>query len=519
MSLTHLLSSPGVKSAKCQIQSSYSRRTPCIVHLPHFKSILDVYASRFVEELRRALREFTSNGLIISTSTTLESNISGAPYLSDNEILELIFENDKLKDKPYYSWPQLSNLNTKILQTTGLDPKTQLIRLVPSNGRTQRLLFDKHRKHESSNERENIRLLQNSIRKLPIELHKSSILQPYADWNFLNDTSAQEKLVKHLLDQDEVDGIFRDLRHEPIVGHAGGRGTARGQVTDAKIKEAILTFGCRVKALEDWSDSVEDESKWSTFPSQAQTTIREIQHDDSFVSERHFLDRLINPNEVEEGWSEIALEPDVKEALQQLIHQPANTGKYSYGILKRARIGGALLYGPPGTGKTHLARVLARESKAITICASAADLTNSYVGETEKAIQGLFNLGRMLTPCILFLDEADALFQSRKSDSRGWEKSQVNQLLLEMDGLKKFKSSPFVLLATNFPHDLDIAVLRRVPQVVSILAFHLQRHATKYFRYVLRMRHCIRMSICAIWPKSHRDIPALTSKRSAFKLH
>lgn len=263
--------------------------------------------------------------------------------------------------------------------------------------------------------------------------------------------------------------IFRDLRHEPTVGHAETRDTANREVTDAKIKEVILTFGCRVKAFDGrCGDNAEDESKWSTFPSQAQTTIREIEHDDSFEWERRFLDILINPDDVEEGWSEIALEPDIKEAIQQLIQQPTNTVMHSYGILKRGRIGGALLYGPPGTGKTHLARVLARESKAITICASAADLVGIYTGETEKAIQGLFNLGRMLSPCTIFLDEADALFRSRKSDDKSWERSQMNQLLHEMDGLKKSRSSPIVLLATNFPNDLDSAVLRRVPSRIHI---------------------------------------------------
>ena len=469
MSLTHLRSSPGVKSAICQIKSRYSERTPCIVHLPNFKSLLDVYASRFIEELGGALKEVTPNGLIISTSTIFESEIfADASFVSENEILELIFENKRPQhnESQRHWWSRLSE--TKILQTTGVDPKTQLIRLVPSNSRTQRLLFDKHRKHDSSNERRNIRLLQNSIRKLPIELCKLSILQPYADWTFLNGTPAQEKLVKNVLDQDELDGILRDLGHEPTVGHAGERGTANGQVTDAKIKEVILTFGYRVKALEEWSDNVEDESKWSSFPSWVQNKIREIEDDDSFEWEQKFLDFLINPNDLEEGWSEIALEPDIKEAIQQLIHQPTNTWKYSYGILKRARIGGALLYGPPGTGKTHLARVLARESKAITICASAAALINTYVGETEKAIQALFNLGRMLSPCTIFLDEADALFRSRKPNDKSWERNQVNQMLHEMDGLKKFKSSPFVLLATNFPHDLDIAVLRRVPSRIHI---------------------------------------------------
>jgi SpoVK/Ycf46/Vps4 family AAA+-type ATPase len=92
-------------------------------------------------------------------------------------------------------------------------------------------------------------------------------------------------------------------------------------------------------------------------------------------------------------------------------------------------MGGALLYGPPGTGKTHLARVLARESKSVMICVSAADIENKYVGETEKAIKGLFNLGRMLSPCTIFLDEADSIFRHRTFEDRQWQRNQINQLL------------------------------------------------------------------------------------------
>jgi SpoVK/Ycf46/Vps4 family AAA+-type ATPase len=137
--------------------------------------------------------------------------------------------------------------------------------------------------------------------------------------------------------------------------------------------------------------------------------------------------------------------------------------KSAYGVLKKGRINGALLYGPPGTGKTHLARVLARESNAVMIHASGAELVSKWVGETEKLIKGLFNLGRMVSPSIIFIDEADALFRARGSDDRDHERSRMSQLLNETDGLKRAANPPFVLLATNFPHQLDNAVLRRVP--------------------------------------------------------
>ncbi|KAH8662382.1 P-loop containing nucleoside triphosphate hydrolase protein, partial [Xylariales sp. PMI_506] len=133
------------------------------------------------------------------------------------------------------------------------------------------------------------------------------------------------------------------------------------------------------------------------------------------------------------------------------------------GILRNSRINGALLYGPPGTGKTHLARVLAHEYSAIMIHVSAAELEHKYVGETEKAIKATFNLGTMLYPSIIFIDEADSLFRKRHSEDGTYTRDRLNALLTQTDGLVKSKKQPFLLLATNNPGDLDEAVLRRVP--------------------------------------------------------
>ncbi|KAH8882033.1 AAA-domain-containing protein, partial [Thozetella sp. PMI_491] len=133
------------------------------------------------------------------------------------------------------------------------------------------------------------------------------------------------------------------------------------------------------------------------------------------------------------------------------------------GLLKNAKIGGALLYGPPGTGKTHLARILAKESNAAMIHVSTADMVSKWVGETEQYIKALFNLATMIWPCIIFIDEADSLFRSRQKSRESWEVAQVNQLLSEADGLVRNAKAPFLILATNYPQLLDHAVLRRVP--------------------------------------------------------
>ena len=463
-----LLSSPNVKRAKgpLRINAHAPNKTPLIIHIPTIYSLYDAWGTDFLKALRDAIDGTALDILIIST-TDQEPKICYDCTQSDFRHVE---SSSAMEDAGYvqakYKIPLSRNRHkhakkncptkSAVLWVIGTNLRKEAICMASVSSPSQRNLFVTHKKLEESYEQENIRLLQRSIRQLSVELRDLSIVQPFADWGFSAGTPTQEKLAKQELTENEVADFICALKQDS---------------KEEYVKEAILGIGRREKALDDWCDSFKDEamaSKWSTFPTRAQDTIKQIERNDELKWEQRFISLLINPNDVEEGWSQIALEPDVKEAIVKLVHQASNTGMQDYGILKRSRVGGALLYGPPGSGKTHLARVLVRESKAITICASAAEIENKYLGETEKAIQGLFSLGRMLFPCIIFIDEADALFRLRKSDERGWERSRMNQFLYEIDGLKKSKSSPFVLLATNFPLEIDHAILRRVPSRIYI---------------------------------------------------
>ncbi len=87
------------------------------------------------------------------------------------------------------------------------------------------------------------------------------------------------------------------------------------------------------------------------------------------------------------------------------------TKSSAYGVLKRNLIKGAVIYGPPGTGKTHLARILAKESGMLMFLISAADIESKWYGETEKYIKALFRISKMLSPSLIFIDEAEAMFR------------------------------------------------------------------------------------------------------------
>jgi len=134
---------------------------------------------------------------------------------------------------------------------------------------------------------------------------------------------------------------------------------------------------------------------------------------------------------------------------------------------------GVLLYGRPGTGKTLTATALAAESGASFLNIKSADVMDKWMGESDKLVRAVFSLARKIAPTIVFIDEVDTLLRKRENDQNGTVASMQGVLLAEWDGLKTLNTSgtggPVVLLgATNRPHDLDTAILRRMPVQVKM---------------------------------------------------
>jgi SpoVK/Ycf46/Vps4 family AAA+-type ATPase len=133
--------------------------------------------------------------------------------------------------------------------------------------------------------------------------------------------------------------------------------------------------------------------------------------------------------------------------------------------------GGLLLYGPPGCGKTFLARAVAGEMGAKFITVSIVDVLNMWIGNSERNLHEIFEAARRNAPCVLFLDEVDALGHKRSQLHSSSMRTLGNQLLAELDGMEGDNEGVFVLAATNAPWDVDPALRRpgRLDRMVLVL--------------------------------------------------
>jgi AAA+ superfamily predicted ATPase len=161
---------------------------------------------------------------------------------------------------------------------------------------------------------------------------------------------------------------------------------------------------------------------------------------------------------------------DVKRRLEVAFLGPLRNPRLR-GLYGKSLRGGLLLYGPPGCGKTFIAKAVAGEMGAKFISLSIVDVLNMYVGNSEQNLHQIFETARRNAPCVLFLDEIDALGHKRSSVNSSTMRTLGNQLLAELDGLDGNNEGVFVLAATNAPWDVDPALRRpgRFDRVILVL--------------------------------------------------
>lgn len=158
-------------------------------------------------------------------------------------------------------------------------------------------------------------------------------------------------------------------------------------------------------------------------------------------------------------FKDVAGQDEAKESLQEVVDFLHNPQKYTQIGAKLPK--GALLVGPPGTGKTLLAKAVAGEAKVPFFSVSGSEFVEMYVGVGASRVRDLFKQAQAMAPCIIFIDEIDAIGKSRDNalGSNDEREQTLNQILSEMDGFSTDKGL-LLLAATNRPEVLDPALLR-----------------------------------------------------------
>jgi transitional endoplasmic reticulum ATPase len=159
------------------------------------------------------------------------------------------------------------------------------------------------------------------------------------------------------------------------------------------------------------------------------------------------------------SWGDVGGLADIKSKLREAVEMPLkDPDAFKRMGIKPPR--GILLYGPPGSGKTLLAKAVSNESEANFISIKGPEVMSKWVGESEKAVRMIFKKAKQVAPCIVFLDELDAIAHRRGYDNdSGVSERVVNQLLTSMDGLETLEGV-VVIGATNRPDMVDPALLR-----------------------------------------------------------
>ncbi|KAK7466997.1 hypothetical protein VKT23_004060 [Stygiomarasmius scandens] len=220
------------------------------------------------------------------------------------------------------------------------------------------------------------------------------------------------------------------------------------------------------------SKNEEEEEEEETRPQEAYDDIIDRVKNDPDLDphEQRLLPSIVDAASMTTTFSRVHLPPHTIDSVRSIVSLPLlHPEAFQHGILKEHAMTGCLLFGPPGTGKTLTIRALAKEAGCRMMVISPSDVMDMYVGEGEKLVRATFSLARKLSPCVIFLDEIDALFGARTSNRENGgtmaHRGVITEFMQEMDGLKSSRGDNVIVIgATNRPFDLDDAVLRRLPR-------------------------------------------------------
>ena len=221
---------------------------------------------------------------------------------------------------------------------------------------------------------------------------------------------------------------------------------AKGLIKENSIAKAIDNYKIALSIDPDYFDEELD----SLLRVRGKNEVVEM--DEELVDSRFLQKPTINFDDVG-GMESVKKEIELK-IIRPLLHPEL------YKAYGKKVGGGILLYGPPGCGKTYLAKATAGQVNAKFINVGLNDILDMWIGNSEKNLHDVFELARENSPCVLFIDEIDALGASRSDMKQSSGRHLINQFLQELDGIDNTNDGVLIIGATNTPWNLDPAFRR-----------------------------------------------------------
>ncbi len=219
--------------------------------------------------------------------------------------------------------------------------------------------------------------------------------------------------------------------------------------------KGLLKEHSTAKAIEAYKQALAIDPKH--FDEELDSQLRQKTSSEVSETEEEFDSRFLQKPNV--NFSDVGGMEAVKKEIELKILKPLLHPELYKAYGKKVG-GGILLYGPPGCGKTFIAKATAGQVNAKFISVSLNDILDMWIGNSEKNLHEIFELARNNTPCVLFIDEIDALGASRSDMKQSSGRHLINQFLQELDGIDSTNEGVLIIGATNTPWHLDPAFRR-----------------------------------------------------------
>ncbi len=284
--------------------------------------------------------------------------------------------------------------------------------------------------------------LLNANRLEEAEIEYSAVLQR------TNDNNARVGLAKVFFKKGNYSAC------NVILEEVIGQGTNDLSVYTLYAK-GLLKEGLIAKAIEAYKSALAIDPSY--FDEELDSQLRQRGSGETITPEEEPDERFLEKPTI--NFSDVGGMDDVKKEIELKIIKPLLHPELYKAYGKKIG-GGILLYGPPGCGKTFIAKATAGQVNAKFISIGLNDILDMWIGNSEKNLHELFELARQNAPCVLFIDEIDALGASRSDMKQSAGRHLINQFLQELDGIEHSNEGVLIIGATNTPWNLDPAFRR-----------------------------------------------------------